>query len=205
MDPAHPLVGIARALLLCSFQSTMPLMPSTLSRSLLTTAQSFADLSHLLRVGAERETARPMREHLALLSQHIESALRLRRLHREPADVLAAVDRLAQWVHQHRRFVTGLDSAWHSLYEMAAYQRALRELADVIGAWRQSLVQRSRSEPARFDAFEQLAWRTLGEALLLVELYEQADGPSGWASVVPPPRHPGLRERFMAWWRVLAR
>ncbi|RYF38415.1 MAG: hypothetical protein EOO27_50840 [Comamonadaceae bacterium] len=178
-------------------------MPSTLSRAALTTAQSFVDLSRLLREGAEREAGRPMRDHLALLSQHIESALRLRRLQREPADVLTAVDRLAQFVHQHRRFVTGLDSAWHSLYEMAAYQRALRELTDVTGVWRLSLVQRSRSEPARFDAFEQLAWRTLGEALLLVELYEQADGPSTLASLAPP-RPAGLRERVMGWWRVLA-
>ena len=58
-------------------------------------------------------------------------------------------------------------------------------------------------EPARFDAFEQLAWRTLGEALLLVDLYEQADGPSTLVSLAPP-RPAGLRERVMGWWRVLA-
>lgn len=188
---------------------------SSPSRSALTTAQSFADLGRLLREEVDRPTSQPMREQLASLSEHIETALRLRRLQRDATDVVAAAERLVHYVGLHRRFVTGLDSAWHGLYELAAYQRALHDLAQVLSAWRLALVRRSRAEPARFDAFEQLAWRTLGEALLLVEMYEQADAayllphsPPSESATSKSRRSPlqaiGLRRRLTALWRVLA-
>ena len=70
----------------------------------------------------------------------------------------------------HQLFLTGLGSAWHSLYEFGAYQNALRELRCAVESWHKALVQRRADEGAGFDRMELLAWRTLGEGLLLIDM-----------------------------------
>lgn len=153
-------------------------MPAPLSTQLQNTAQSFGDISRFLRQGVADEESRQLRDSVVALSQHIENAVRARRTRSDPPDILRAVEQLAQCVRQHQLLLTGLGSAWHALYELGAYQRALRELRDAVGAWRNALERRSSSEGVRFDAFELLAWRTLGEALLLIDMYEQGSSSS---------------------------
>ena len=80
---------------------------------------------------------------------------------------------LALGVLEHQLFLTRMGTGWKLLYEFGAYYRALRELAAAVTRWQQALEQRSALEGANFDQVELLAWRTLGEGLLLVDMYRQ--------------------------------
>jgi hypothetical protein len=65
-------------------------------------------------------------------------------------------------------------------------------------AWQQTLERRSSRERASFDAFELLAWRTLGEALLLIDMYEQSSNPP--SEMPGPPADPaGAVTRMLGW------
>ena len=108
---------------------------------------------------------------------------------------------LSHSAREHQLFLTGLGSAWHALYEFGAYQRALRELRNAIADWQSMLEQRSTKESASFDQFELLAWRTLGEALLLIDMYEHQSNPASDLQDMPPPRKPSALQRLRAWFR----
>jgi len=152
-------------------------------------------LDRLVRDGGANAQSQQLRASAGALAQCIDVAVRARRLRSDPASIAQAAEALAQGVRTHRRFLTGLDSAWHALYGFAAYQAALLELLRATQAWQQALVQRSAQEGAAFDRAELLAWRTLGEGMLLIDLYEQDNS---------RPHSPASRSRPLpAWQRVL--
>ena len=174
-------------------------MPATRPSQLLT-LQSFGDISRFLREGVADEDSRQLRDSLSALSTHIDDAVRERRTTTDTAAITRRVVSLAQCAREHQLFLTGLGSAWHALYEFGAYQRALRELRNAVTAWQQALEQRNTRESACFDQFELLAWRTLGEALLLVDMYEHQSEPvSELPGDEPPPR--SALQRAAAWLR----
>ncbi|MDA8444496.1 hypothetical protein [Paracidovorax valerianellae] len=168
-------------------------MPAPPSSQLLNTAQSFGDLSRLLREGVADEESRQFRDALTSLSALIEDAAHLRRACADPSAIFWSLEHLKRAAREHQFFLTGLGSAWHALYELGAYQQALKDLRDAIDLWHQALTRHSRSEPACFDAFERLAWRTLGEALLVIDMYEQG----GAAFSEPPAKPAGATRRPM--------
>ena len=172
-------------------------MPASLS-SLQQTLQSFGDISRFLREGVADEDSRQLRDSLGALSAHIDEATRLRRSGADASAITSRVVELAQCAREHQLFLTGLGSAWHALYEFGAYQRALRELRDAVAAWQQELERHSARESACFRQFELLAWRTLGEALLLIDMYEQGSRGEGGAEPLGPPRR-------RPWWQCALR
>ena len=178
-------------------------MPAPLS-SLQPTLQSFGDISRFLREGVADEESRQLRDSLGALSAQIDDATRLRRSGADAGAITSRVVGLAQCAQEHQLFLTGLGSAWHALYEFGAYQRALRELRDAIAAWQQALARRSPRESACFRQFELLAWRTLGEALLLIDMYEQGSDPQCDVHDAVPQRLSGW-QRARAWWGRLRR
>ena len=147
-------------------------------------AQSLSDISRFLREGGANEESRQLRTSLSALAERIEAAVRLRRLRHEAADITSAAVALVQGVRAHQLFLTGMGSAWHALYGFSAYQRAVAQLLGAVQAWQQLLERRSRREGAAFDRVELLAWRTLGEAMLLIDLYEQDGSIPSTATVV---------------------
>ncbi|WP_313314784.1 hypothetical protein [Pulveribacter sp.] len=162
---------------------------------------SFAALSQFLSEGAAHEDTRPLREHLSTLSGHIEQATQARRAHQDADAIERQLALLARCVQEHQRLLTGMDSAWHALYEFGAYQRALRELRDALARWRQALAARdAAAETERFGQFERLAWRTLGEALLVMDIYEHQGGSPLQALSTPPrPSRTPLLARLRSW------
>lgn len=166
------------------------------------TAQSFAELSHFLREGMAHEETRQLRDSLGVLSEHVEASVRARRGRLSAEAVERSAAALARCARQHQLQLTGMGSAWHALYEFGAYQRALRELRDAIERWQDALRRRSAAEAERFRVFELLAWRTLGEALLLLDMYEQGgDGPALRSQPFGPPAPPRapLLARLRGW------
>lgn len=175
-------------------------MPATRPSQLLT-LQSFGDISRFLREGVADEESRQLRDSLGALSSHIDEAVRARRGGTDTSAITQRVAALAQCAREHHLFLTGLGSAWHGLYEFGAYQRALRELRNAIADWLRMLEWRSPKESESFHQFELLAWRTLGEALLLVDMYEQQSHPQSDLAAPLPPRKRSALQRARAWWR----
>lgn len=144
---------------------------------------SFGDLSRFLREGVADEESRQLRDSLGALSQLIDDAVTARREGAAPETVLASVQVLMRALREHQWLVTGAGSAWHALYEFGAYQNALKELRSATDAWHGALLRRSAREGRYFDQFETQSWRTLGEALLMFDMYEHScQPPSDWAS-----------------------
>ena len=174
-------------------------MPATRPSEPLT-LQSFGDISRFLREGVADEESRQMRDSMVVLAQAVDTAVRSRRARHDAASITRHAAALVQDVRTHQLFLTGLGSAWHSLYEFGAYQSALRELRRAVEAWHKALEQRRVDEGAGFDRVELLAWRTLGDGLLLIDMYEQG----GQAQSEPPPseQKPGTPwARALDWWR----
>lgn len=195
----HGRVKRARAV-----QNVFHTMPATRPSHLLT-LQSFGDISRFLREGVADEDSRQLRDSLGLLSTHIDEAVRARRTSTDTADITRRVAALVLCAREHQLFLTGLGSAWHALYEFGAYQRALRELRNAATDWQQMLDRRSAKEGASFDHFELLAWRTLGEALLLIDMYEHQSDPSTDLPDAAPAHKLSAVQRVRAWLNRLTR
>ena len=177
-------------------------MPATRPSQQLLSLQSFGEISRFLREGVADEESRQLRDSLGALSSLIDQAVRTRRSSTNPADITRCVVALAQCTREHQLFLTGLGSAWHALYEFGAYQQALRGLRRAIAQWQQMLESRSGREGASFDHFELLAWRTLGEALLLIDMYEHSSEPHNDLLEAPAARpRPSALARIAAWLR----
>lgn len=175
-------------------------MPATRPSQLLT-LQSFGDISRFLREGVADEESRQLRDSLGALSMQIDEAVRIRRTTTDTAAITRRVAMLLHCVREHQLLLTGLGSAWHALYEFGAYQRALQELRTAIRDWQHMLERRSAKESASFDHFELLAWRTLGEALLLVDMYEHQSDAHGELHDAAPLRNLSALQRMRSWMR----
>ena len=73
----------------------------------------------------------------------------------------------------HRTLVVNLGLPWRGLYEYAAYLQALNNFRVLIGQWLLDGGPRSARAAADAEDFELVAWRTLGEGMLLIDMYEQ--------------------------------
>ena len=97
-------------------------------RSSQLTIQSFGDISRFLREGvATRSRARCATAWSCWRRRWIRRCVRAVRAS-DAVDITRHAAALVQAVRAHQLFLTGLGSAWHSLYEFGAYQNALREL-----------------------------------------------------------------------------
>ncbi len=162
----------------------------------------FASVTRFLQQDAASPDTLALRASLLSLSSQLEQATQTRREHHPIDSIERQAASLARQARQHQLQLTGMDSAWHGLYEFGAYQQAVLTLRKALEHWRQSLRQRSASEPQDFAEFERLAWRTLGEALLVLDLYEQQSGgrPASIPPSMPPvAAKPTLLGRLRAW------
>jgi hypothetical protein len=139
---------------------------------------------------------------LALQAEAVVAALRRDRHRDRVGPVL--MDMLTV-LRDHRALVVGLGLAWRGLYEYAAYLQALNNFRVLIGQWL------LRSDPWGDDLsltaaeFELVAWRTMGEGMLLIDMYEQwLDAEESDASRLGSLEGPQL-ERVRQWWQKLRR
>lgn len=152
------------------------------------------------RAGMADEASHQLRASIGALAQCVEQAVHARRMRSDPAAITRCAQALLQGVRQHQLFLTGLESAWHMLYAFAAYQNALHALRRAAQDWYLALEGRSPGEGACFDRVELLAWRMVGEGLLLIDMYEQGSGPLSEAPLLPAGRALAPWHRLLAWW-----
>jgi len=164
------------------------------------TAHSFADISYLLRECVADEELRLLRGNISALAKSLDLAVGARRHRREASTIARRAAALAQELRQHQAALSNPEAGWKTMYEWVSYQRALRELAQAVQHWRETLAQRSSNEGAAFDQMEQWAWRALGEGLLLLDMYQQGvDLVITSAPKEPQPAPPPQRP----WWQAL--
>ncbi|HSV34625.1 MAG TPA: hypothetical protein VLI46_03665 [Ramlibacter sp.] len=179
--------------------SRLRLDPSTNLPSI----NSFGELSNFLRGAVADEDSRQFSDSMSQLSVHIEAIIAALRLNRMRATVAPMLVDLLTVLRGHRNLVVNLGLPWRSLYEYAAYLQALNNFRVLIGQWLLDGGPRSAELLLSAEDFELVAWRTLGEGMLLIDMYEQwtsRDAPE--ASALGSLEEPQV-ERALQWWKKL--
>lgn len=169
----------------------------------LPTIRSFDQLSKFLRGGTSDEEGRLVSAGMRQLAERIEAIIGALRASRERLSVAPMLVELLDVLRGHRKQVLELGLPWRGLYEYAGYLQALTNFRVLIGQWLLDGGPRSRQLSLTAEDFELVGWRTLGEGMLLIDMYEQwsAAGQteeSGLASLPEP-----QVERAIRWWHKL--
>jgi hypothetical protein len=133
---------------------------------------TFGELSHFLRSAVADEESLQMSESMSLLASHIEAVTGVLKRNPERSAAAPHLMDLLTILRQHRAVIIGLSPAWRGLYEYAAYLAALNNFRVLIGQW---LLEGGSQQvrAIRSEDFELIAWRTLAEGMLMIDMYDQ--------------------------------
>lgn len=182
-----------------SRNSRLRLDPSTHLPSI----HSFGELSNFLRGSVADEDCRQLSESMSQLAIHIEAIIAGLRLNRARSAVAPMLVDLLTVLRNHRNLVVNLGLAWRGLYEYATYLHALNNFRVLIGQWLLDGGPRSTELLLGAEDFELVAWRTLGEGVLLMDMYEQLHGPEPADSQAPLTEPEPQIQRAIQWWKKL--
>ncbi len=175
------------------------------SGSHLPTINSFDQLSQFLRGAASDEDSRQLSEGMGQLAARIEAIITALRQSRERATVAPMLVDLLTVLRGHRRAIVNLGLPWRGLYEYAGYLQALTNFRVLIGQWLLEGGPHSAQLLLAAEDFELVAWRTLGEGMLLIDMYEDwvaQDAPEeSGLGALPEPQV----QRAIHWWQKLRR
>jgi hypothetical protein len=179
--------------------SRIPINPTTHLPSF----SSFTQLSQYLRGSVADEDSRHLSESMGKLAGHIEGIIAgLRRDGLRTAVAPLMVDLLTV-LRAHRNLVVNLGLPWRGLYEYAGYLHALNNFRVLIGQWLLDGGPRSAQLLLTAEDFELVAWRTLGEGVLLIDMYEHwVRSEAKEQSVLGSLEEPQV-ERAVQWWKKL--
>jgi len=185
--------------------SRLPIDPSTHLPSI----QSFDELGQFLRSSAADEESLQLANGMSGLARGVESVLSHLKRKPDPAAHAARLMDLMTILREHRTLVIGLSPAWRGLYEYAAYLAALNNFRVLIGQWLLAANPQAKPEEAdpqgiSFADFELVAWRTLGEGMLLIDMWDQLRGKEPSESG-PVSLDSSRVERAKGWWGRLRR
>lgn len=167
---------------------------------------TFGELSNFLRSAIADEDSRQFSESMGDMALHAEKAMAGLRASRRRDHAAPLLMDMLTALREHRSFVVNLGLAWRSLYEYAAYLQALNNFRVLIGQWLQTARWDDQLEVTAAD-FELVAWRTMGEGLLLVDMYEQwleREERYGTRSELGALQENQV-ERVLQWWQKLRR
>jgi hypothetical protein len=169
--------------------------------------QSFGELSHFLRSAMADEESRQLADGMGVLSVGIETVLSRLKLAAGPAEAAPLLMDLMTTLREHRALVIGLSPVWRGLYEYAAYLAALNNFRVLIGQWllptrQPDAVREPAAQEIPLEDFELVAWRTLGEGMLLIDMYEQLSNQAP-AESASGALDPTRVERARSWWARL--
>ena len=164
---------------------------------------TFGDLSNFLRGAVADEDSRLLSESMAELSVHLEAIIASLRVNRIRTTIAPMLVDLLTVLRVHRHMVVSLGLPWRGLYEYAAYLQALNNFRVLIGQWLLDGGPRSLDLLLTAEDFELVAWRTLGEGMLMIDMYEQwlASGTKD-ESTLGKLDEPQV-QRAVQWWKKL--
>lgn len=165
---------------------------------------TFGDLSNFLRAAVADEDCRIFSESMGHLASHAEAMVAQLRLSRRRDTVAPFLMDMLTVLRDHRQLVLDLGLTWRGLYEYAGYLQSLNNFRVLIGQWLLRTDPWDDRVAVTAQEFELIAWRTLGDGLLLVDMYEQwldrdeREGLSGLRSLEEP-----QVARALQWWQKL--
>lgn len=182
--------------------SRLPTDPSTQRPS----SGNFGQLSNFLRGSVADEESRRVSESMSALATHVETIIGTLRQNKARTTIAPMLVDLLTVLRAHRHMVVGLGLPWRGLYEYAGYLQALNHLRVLIGQWLLEGGPRSTELLLNAEDFELVAWRTLADGMLLIDVYEQwvqreqqeQQPESGLAALSEP-----QVERAIQWWKKL--
>ena len=177
--------------------SRLKIDPSTQLPSI----NTFGDLSHFLRSAVADEEAQQLGESMSSLASHIEAIVAGLKLSTERSYIAPLLMDLMTILREHRALVIALSPPWRGLYEYASYLAALNNFRLMLGNWLLEGKGKKMEGIAGAD-FELMAWRTLGEGMLLVDMYDQWRGQEQQDSLLGTLEDPRL-QRARNWWNKL--
>ena len=135
--------------------------------------RDFAEFGQALRTMTTDTDSLRLSDGMSELSKAIEDVIGALAAQQTAAMIGPRLIDLLTAVRKHRQLVVGLGESWRLLYEYAAYLAALNNFRLLIGQW---LVERNISGDHKLvlDDFEMIGWRTMGEGLMMLEMYEHA-------------------------------
>jgi hypothetical protein len=178
--------------------SRLRLNPSTNLPSI----HSFGELSKFLRSSVADEDSRLMSESMSQVSVHVEAIIAALRLNRKRAVIAPMLVDMLTVLRGHRKLVVNLGLHWRGLYEYAGYLQALNNFRVLIGQWLLDGGPGSTDLLLCAEDFELVAWRTLGEGILLIDMYEQWIANEHEQSALDALEQPQV-ERAVQWWKKL--
>jgi hypothetical protein len=173
---------------------------------------SFGELSNFLRGSVADEDSRNFSESMGQLATHLEAIVASLRLSRQRTLIAPLLVDMLTVLRGHRQLVVNLGLPWRGLYEYASYLHSLNNFRVLIGQWLLDGGPRSTELVVTAEEFEQVAWRTMGDGMLLVDMYEQwmSREREDSESTQPQPQQSALGElsepqvqRAMQWWKKL--
>ncbi|MBG9389951.1 hypothetical protein [Caenimonas aquaedulcis] len=179
----------------------LPIDPTTNLPSI----NSFGELSNFLRSAVADEDSRQLSESMGQLATHVEAIIARLRLNRNRTAVAPMLVDMLTVLRSHRNLIVNLGLPWRGLYEYAGYLQALNNFRVLIGQWLLDGGPRSIDLLVSAEDFELVAWRTLGEGTLMIDMYEQVvSRQSDEPSTLFDPTQPQV-ERAVQWWKKLRR
>lgn len=166
---------------------------------------SFGELSQFLRGVVADEDSRQLSESMGHLASHIEAIVAALRLHRQRDLVAPQLVDLLTVLREHRNVVVALGEHWRGLHEYAPYLHSLNNFRVLIGQWLLTGAPTGRGLSFTPDDFELMAWRLLGEGMLLIDMYDQ------WSAIELADSSPAALDaldepqvqRAIQWWKKL--
>lgn len=168
---------------------------------------TFDGLSNFLRGAIADEDSRLFSESMVQLAHQAEAVVAGLRLSRHRDDASPLLMDMLTVLRQHRAFVVNLGLGWRGLYEYAAYLQTLNNFRVLIGQWLLHSAPWDDELGLTAEDFELAAWRTMGEGMLLVDMYEQwllrddPEEPRSGLGELPAPQV----KRVLQWWHKLRR
>lgn len=166
--------------------------------------ETFGELSNFLRGAVADEDTRAFSDSMGELAAHAEGVIGVLRNSRRRDQAGPALMDMLTVLRAHRAFVLELGLTWRGLYEYAGYLQSVTNFRILIGQWLQAAPWDDELEVTAED-FQSVAWRTLGDGMLLIDMYEQWLEREGVDSDrfdnVPEPQV----EKARQWWQKLRR
>jgi len=167
----------------------------------LPTIRSFGELNQFLRGNRDAE-CEAISDGMRQLAERIERIVETLRATRQRTIVAPMLVELLTVLRGHRQRIVHLGLSWRGLYEYRGYLQALTNCRVLIGQWLMAGGASSAQLRLTAEDFELVAWRTLAEGMLLIDMYEQwlageVEAESGPAELQEP--------QAARWWHRLRR
>jgi hypothetical protein len=163
--------------------------------------RDFAEFGDVLRSMTSDTASIALSDGMGELSKAIENVASALSARESGQLVGPKLIELLNAVRKHRQLVVGLGETWRALYEYGAYLTALNNFRLLVAQW---LVERSITGDKKLvlDDFEMIAWRTMGEGLMMLDMHEQART-TALAELSAEEPDPSHLARAKQWWGKL--